>query len=255
MPVLVPRLARPVATLGRYALLLAHAFGSVDDFRIYRRNIIEQMVRIGIESIPIIALAAGFSGAVTTVQAAYQLVSPFIPRTIIGSIVAPSIILELAAVVSAFILAGRVGARISAELGTMRVTEQIDALESLGRSPASHLLLPKVLACILMIPVLVVFADVMALVAGWFISKQSLPITDQDFAYGARIFWQPFNAWYSLIKATAFAATIGLVSCYYGYNTQHGAAGVGRSTTGAVVSSSVLILLLDLILAKLLLVP
>ena len=127
------------------------------------------------------------------------------------------------------------------------------ALESLGRSPASHLLLPRVIACLVIIPILVIFADVVAVVSGWFAAKQALPITDQDFAYGARTFWRPFDAWYSLIKAFFFAAAIALISCYWGFTTQQGAEGVGRSTTGAVVTSSVVILLLDLVLAQLLL--
>src|SRR5690606_24931805 len=124
-----------------------------------------------------------------------------IPIYVVGAVVTQSIILELGPVLVGLILAGRIGARYAAELGTMRVTEQIDALESLGRSPSSHLLIPRVLACLLMIPILVIFADVVALVAGWLAAKQALPITDQDFAYGARIFWRPFDAWYSLIKA------------------------------------------------------
>jgi phospholipid/cholesterol/gamma-HCH transport system permease protein len=159
----------------------------------------------------------------------------------------------LGPVLVGLILAGRIGARYAAELGTMRVTEQIDALESLGRSPASHLLIPRVLACLLMIPVLVIFADVVGVASGWLAAKQALPVTDADFTYGARVFWRPFDAWYSIIKAFFFAGAIGLVSCYMGYTTKQGAEGVGRSTTGAVVTASVLILLLDTILAKVLL--
>lgn len=244
---------RPLVALGRYALLLVQAGVSLQEVRIYRRNLRDEMVRIGVESIPIVALAAFFSGAVTTVQTSYQLVSPLIPRSVIGSIVAPSMILELGAVVTAFILAGRVGARIAAELGTMRVTEQIDALESLGRSPASHLLIPRVLAGLLMIPILTVFANVMAVVAGWFLVKQVLPITDADFVYGMQYYWRPFDGWYSIIKAFFFAGAITLIPCYVGFNTKQGAEGVGRATTTAVVNASVLILLLDVLLAKILL--
>ena len=126
------RLSQPLISIGRFALLLVKASGSLRYFSTYRQNLFTQMVRIGIESLPIVALAAAFSGAVTTVQTAYLLVSPFIPDSIIGAVVVPSLILELGAVVTAFILAGRVGARIAAELGTMRVTEQIDALEAMG---------------------------------------------------------------------------------------------------------------------------
>jgi phospholipid/cholesterol/gamma-HCH transport system permease protein len=156
-------------------------------------------------------------------------------------------------VLTGLILAGRIGARYAAELGTMRVTEQIDALESLGRSPSSHLIIPRVLAGLIMIPVPTVFADVMGIGAGWFSMKLVLPISDADFAYGARTFWRSFDATYSVVKAFFFAGCITIISCYMGFNTQQGAEGVGRSTTGAVVSSSVMILLLDVVLTKLLL--
>jgi phospholipid/cholesterol/gamma-HCH transport system permease protein len=243
-----------LAAVGRFAGLIGEMSRGFGEVRTWVPRTLAEAHNIGLGSLFIVLLIAAFAGGVTALQAGYQFTGN-IPIYVVGAIVTQSIILELGPVLVGLILAGRIGARYAAELGTMRVTEQIDALESLGRSPSSHLLIPRVLACVLMIPVLVVFADVMALAAGWFAAKQALPITDQDFAYGARIFWRPFDAWYSVIKAGFFALTIGLVSCYYGYHTQHGAAGVGRSTTGAVVSSSVLILLLDLVLAKLLLVP
>ncbi len=243
-----------LSSVGRFAGLVAEMTRGLAEVRTWVPRTFTEAHNIGVGSLFIVLLISAFAGGVTALQAGYQFTGN-IPIYVVGAIVAQSIILELGPVLVGLILAGRIGARYAAELGTMRVTEQIDALESLGRSPASHLLLPRVLACLVMIPVLVVFADVIALVAGWFAAKQALPITDQDFAYGARIFWRPFDAWYSVIKAACFAVTIGLVSCYYGYTTQHGAAGVGRSTTGAVVTSSVLILLLDLLLAKLLLVP
>jgi phospholipid/cholesterol/gamma-HCH transport system permease protein len=134
----------------------------------------------------------------------------------------------------------------------MRVTEQIDALESLGRSPASHLIIPRVLAATLMLPVLVIIADVVAIASGLISVKQVLPVTNADFAYGAKAFWKPFDAYYSLIKATSFGFAIGLISCYMGFNTKQGAEGVGKATTAAIVSSSVVILLLNALLAKLL---
>jgi phospholipid/cholesterol/gamma-HCH transport system permease protein len=243
-----------LASVGRFAGLVGEMGRGLGEVRTWLPRTVSEAHNIGLGSLFIVLLISAFAGGVTALQAGYQFTGN-IPIYVVGAIVTQSIILELGPVLVGLILAGRIGARYAAELGTMRVTEQIDALESLGRSPSSHLLIPRVLACLLMIPVLVVFADVVALVAGWLAAKQALPITDQDFAYGARIFWRPFDAWYSVIKAACFALTIGLVSCYHGYHTQHGAAGVGRSTTGAVVSSSVLILLLDLLLAKLLLVP
>src|SRR2546422_69442 len=148
---------------------------------------------------------------------------------------------------------GRIGARYAAELGTMRVTEQIDALESLGRSPISHLLLPRVLAGLLVVPALTMFANGMGLFVGWITAKQSLGITDADFTYGARFFFRPLDLWYSLIKSYWFAGAVTVIPCYIGYNTQQGAEGVGRAATTAVVAASVSILLLDVVITKLLL--
>ena len=136
----------PVAAFGRYSRLLFHAFGAVAEISSYRSNVWRQMVKVGVESLPIVILAATFSGAVSTVQTSYQLVSPLIPRSIVGAIITSSMILELGAVVTGFILAGRVGARIAAELGTMRVTEQIDALETMGLNSVGYLIVPRVIA-------------------------------------------------------------------------------------------------------------
>jgi phospholipid/cholesterol/gamma-HCH transport system permease protein len=156
-------------------------------------------------------------------------------------------------VLTALILAGRIGARYAAELGTMRVTEQIDALESLGRSPVSHLLLPRVLAGLLVVPALTMFANATGIVVGYMVAKGSLGLTYGDFEYGARYFFRPLDLWYSLIKSYCFASAVTLIPCYIGFNTQQGAEGVGRSTTTAVVSASVAILLLDALTTKLLL--
>ena len=135
----------------------------------------------------------------------------------------------------------------------MRVTEQIDALESLGRSPVSHLLLPRILAGILVIPALTVLANVMGIVSGYFAARASLDLTTTDFAYGSRYFFHTFDLYYSVIKAYFFSAAVTVIPCYIGYHTQQGAEGVGRATTTAVVSASVTILLLDTVLAKVLL--
>jgi phospholipid/cholesterol/gamma-HCH transport system permease protein len=243
----------PVAALGRYSLLLYHAFGSLGDFKVYRKNISEQMMRVGIDSIPIVALAAAFSGAVTTVQTAYQLVSPFIPKTIIGSIVVPSMILELGAVVTGFILAGRVGARIAAELGTMRVTEQIDALEAMGLNSIGYLIVPRVLAGIVMFPVLYIAASFIGITGGLLVGSLSGYVTAGEFIDGAREFFQPFDPIFGVIKSLVFGFVITSISCYKGYFTGGGAEGVGKSTTQAAVTSCVYLLLADLVLAVVLL--
>ncbi len=247
------QLLRPFRSMGRYSILMYNALTSLSEFGVYRKNLFEQMVRIGNESIPIVALAAAFSGAVTTVQTAYQLVSPLIPKTIIGSIVAPSMILELGAVVTGFILAGRVGARIAAELGTMRVTEQIDALEAMGLNSIGFLIMPRVLAGLVMFPVLYVLACLVGISGGIIVADLGGYLTAGQFVQGAREFFQPFDAWFGLIKALTFGFIITSISCFKGYYTKGGAEGVGRSTTQAAVTSCVYLLLADLALAVLLL--
>ncbi|MEM9667213.1 MAG: ABC transporter permease, partial [Bacteroidota bacterium] len=202
----------PVRSLGRYTLLLTQAFSLLGEVRMYRKNLVEQMVKIGIDSIPIVAMAAAFSGAVTTVQTAYQLVSPFIPKTIIGSIVVPSMVLELAAVVTAFILAGRVGARISAELGTMRVTEQIDALEVMGLNSIGYLIVPRVVAGVLMFPVLYIVACAVGIGGGMFLGDLSGMVSAGEFVQGARDFFQPFDPVFGVIKSLVFGFIITSVS-------------------------------------------
>ncbi len=244
----------PLAAVGRFADLMVEMGRGLVEVKIWFPRTMEEAWSIGVGSLFIVLMISSFTGGVTALQAGYQFTGN-IPIYVVGSLVTESVVLELGPVLVALILAGRIGARYAAELGTMRVTEQIDALESLGRSPASHLLIPRVLACLLMIPVLVVIADFVAVGTGWVIAKSTLGISNQDFAYGARVYWHPLDGWYSIIKGFFFAAAIGLISCYRGYTTQQGAEGVGRSVTGAVVTTSVLVLLLDVILAKLILKP
>jgi len=249
----IPRSLRPFHALGQYTLLLLQAFSALGEFKTYRKNLVQQMVRIGIDSIPIVAMAAAFSGAVMTVQTAYQLVSPFIPKTVIGAVVAPSMILELAAVVTGFILAGRVGARIAAELGTMRVTEQIDALEAMGLNSVSYLIVPRVLAGMIMVPVLYIAATFIGILSGIIVANLGGFLSTGEFLQGARQFFKPFDPIFGVIKSFVFGFVITSISCYKGYFTQGGAEGVGRSTTQAAVLSCVYILVADLVLAIVLL--
>jgi len=232
--------------VGRVSLLVADIVRSLSEVRVWFPRMMTEAWNIGVGSLFIVLLISGFAGAVTALQARYQFTGT-IPIYYLAGVIVESIVLELGPVLTGLVLAGRIGARYAAELGTMRVTEQIDALESLGRSPGSHLIVPRVIAG------LTILADVMGIGAGWFSMKLVLPITDADFAYGARSFWRSFDASYSVIKAFFFAGSITIISCYMGFNTKQGAEGVGRATTGAVVASSVLILLLDVLLANLLL--
>jgi phospholipid/cholesterol/gamma-HCH transport system permease protein len=241
-----------LAHVGRLSLLVAELFRGLAEWRIWVPRTFTEAANIGAGSLFIVLLIAGFAGAVTAFQAGYQWQTS-LPVYVLGTLIVSTIVLELGPVLIGLVLAGRIGARYAAELGTMRVTEQIDALESLGRSPASHLIIPRVLAALIMLPVLTIFADFMAVLAGWWSVKQVLPVTDEDFTYGAQYFWRPFDGYYSLIKAFFFGGAIGLISCYMGFNTQQGAEGVGKSTTTAVVASSVMILILNTLLAKILL--
>src|SRR5215207_877853 len=238
--------------VGRLSYFVVEGLRGLSEVRIWWPRMMVEAWNIGAGSLFIVMLISAFAGAVTALQTGYQFTGS-IPYYVVGTLVVSSIILELGPVLTALILAGRIGARYAAELGTMRVTEQIDALESLGRSPASHLVIPRVLAGLIMIPALTVLANLSGVLSGWISVKAVLPVTDADFIYGAQYYWRPWDAYYSIIKAFFFAGSITIIACYMGFNTQQGAEGVGRSTTTAVVTSSVLILVLDTVLTRLLL--
>ncbi len=243
-----------LAHVGRFSLMVAELFRVLGEWRIWLPRTMDEARNIGAGSLFIVLLVSSFAGAVTALQTGYQFQGN-LPYYVVGTLVVESIVLELGPVLTALVLAGRIGARYAAELGTMRVTEQIDALESLGRSPMSHLIIPRVLAGLVMIPVLTIFANAIGVLAGWWSAKQVLPIGNADFTYGAQYYWRPFDAYYSIIKAFFFAGAITLIPCYMGFNAQQGAEGVGKATTTAVVATSVTILILDTLLAKLLLHP
>ena len=246
---------RVVEGFGAYCILLFRAFNLPRDLspRLYGKNLIDQMVQIGIDSIPIVALATAFTGGVTTVQAIYQLENPLLPLTIVGTFAQQSIILELASLVTAFVLCGRVGARIAAELGTMRVKEQIDALEAMGLNSTSYLVVPRVLAGVLMFPVLYVVAAVVGMLTSALVAELSPELSLGVFWEGARLFFRPFDITFGLVKSLVFGFAITSVACYTGYNTEGGAEGVGASTTRATVLGCVFVLFADYLLAEILL--
>jgi phospholipid/cholesterol/gamma-HCH transport system permease protein len=222
------------------------------EWRVWVPRTMQQTMAVGYGSLFIVLLVAGFAGAVTSLQAGYQFTGQ-LPLYVAGGIISESMILELGPVLTGLILAGRIGARYAAELGSMRVTEQIDALESLGRSPVTHLLLPRILAGLIAIPVLVMMANAFGIVVGFITAQSSLGLTYADFEFGARYFFRPLDLWYSLVKSYAFAGAVTIIPCYIGFNTQQGAEGVGRSTTQAVVAASVTVLMLDTLLTKIIL--
>jgi phospholipid/cholesterol/gamma-HCH transport system permease protein len=232
-----------LAHFGRFSMMVLEMIRGLPEWRIWMPRTITESYNIGVGSLPIVVVISAFAGAVTAFQAGYQWQSS-LPVYVLGTLIVSTIVLELGPVLIGLVLSGRIGARYAAELGTMRVTEQIDALESLGRSPASHLIIPKVVAGFLMVPALTIVADMIAIGSGWYSVKQVLPMTNEDFTYGAQYYWRPFDGYYSVIKAFCFGGAIALISCYMG---------VGKATTGAVVTSSVVILIINAVLARVLL--
>jgi phospholipid/cholesterol/gamma-HCH transport system permease protein len=212
---------------------------------------IRQMRGIGVDSIPLTVIVAAFIGGVIAIQVRYQLF-PGVQLSIIGLSVRLMQVLELGPLLTGLVLTGRVGARMTAEIGTMRVTEQIDALETLSYDPLAFLIVPRLLACLVMLPCLVILADATGLFSGYLVSVFVTGVTKQDFVSGVRLGFGTFQVIYSLLKATLFGAAIAFVCSYEGFVTEAGAEGVGRSTAKAVVITSVVILVLDTLTAALL---
>jgi len=262
-PAQAPWPERRLASLGRTAArVLEHAGGMamllwrtlVYTFtgRIPLREVAAQVYWMGIGSIPIVLVTSALAGIVLSQQGGYQLTSN-IPIEYLGSVVTSSMVLEMGPVLTAVVLIGRVGARITAELGTMRVSEQIDALYSLGRDPVRTLVAPRIIAGIISVPILVAMADFMGVMAGMTAAQWTLGLGRDSFFYGARIFWNDWDLFYSLFKALAFGFVIPLVASHMGLATRGGAEGVGRYTTSAVVTMTLAVLILDALFPPLLL--
>jgi phospholipid/cholesterol/gamma-HCH transport system permease protein len=214
----------------------------------------DEAVQIGVGSLFLVALVSTFMGAVTTVQTAFNMVSPLIPDYVISQVVREMTVLELAPTIIAVIYAGKVGSSMAGGLGTMRITEQIDALEVMGINSVSYLVLPKILASILMYPLLVIVAGACALLGGYVVGTLGEIITPNDYVYGLRFGYNPFTITFALIKSVVFAFLVSSISSYQGYYTQGGALEVGVSSTKAVTNSVIAVLLADYFLAQLLLV-
>lgn len=239
--------------VGKYGLLLYKAFRSLLEVRSYKKNLVSELTKIGYESVPIVLLTGVFTGAVMTLQTAYQLEIAFIPRSVIGAITSESILIELAAVITSLVLAGKVGARIATELGTMRVSEQIDALESMGFNSVSFLVLPRVTAGLVMFPILYIVASVSGVLGGLIAGMVSGALPAAEFMQGAREFFYPWDVSFGLLKAFVFGFVITSVSCFKGYYASGGAEGVGNGTTQATVLSCIYVLLADFALAAIVL--
>jgi phospholipid/cholesterol/gamma-HCH transport system permease protein len=240
-----------LAHTGRFAQFVGDIGRGFFEVRTWMPELIKQMRGIGVDSLPLVVIVAGFLGAVSAFQTRYQLF-PGVQLSVIGLIVRQSIVLELGPLLTALVLAGRVGAKMTAEIGTMRVTEQIDALETLAFDPVAFLAVPRLLAALVMVPMLVLVANFMAIVSAFLTLVMATDVTPLDFKAGLQLAFIPFQLWYSIIKSIGFGAAIALVCTYEGYVSGSGAEGVGRSTAKAVVITSVAILVYDAIIAALL---
>jgi phospholipid/cholesterol/gamma-HCH transport system permease protein len=240
-------------TLGKFVLFIVSMLRNKERFKVYVRRVIDECIIIGTNSIIIVAIVSFFIGAVTSVQTAYNLVSPLVPKSTIGTIVRDMTVLELAPTIICVVLAGKVGSNIAGGLGSMRITDQIDALEVMGINAASYLVLPKIIAGIITIPCLVMIAGFLSIYGGYLAAILTGACTEQDYISGIRYDFNTFNVPFALIKAFVFSILITTISSFKGYYTKGGALEVGMASTSAVTSSCIAILLADYLLAQLLL--
>ena len=224
-----------------------------EKFSIYWRQLVRELDNFGYGSMGIVALTSVFMGAVITIQTVYNLVNPLVPMSAVGIVARDSIILEFSPTMMSLVLAGKIGSSIASEIGTMRVTEQIDALEIMGINASAYLVLPKVVAAILIFPFVVSISLFLGIFGGWFAGTMAGVISSAEFIKGIQDSFVPFNITFAMIKTLTFAYIITTVSAYHGYHTEGGALEVGQSSTNAVVYSSILILVFDYILTQLIL--
>ena len=239
-------------SIGKYFLFLHSLLVNRETFKTYAKLVLDECVKVGINSITLIAIVSVFMGAVTTIQTAYNLVSPLIPSYVVALVVRDMVLLELAPTIIGIIFAGKVGSSIAGELGTMRITEQIDALEVMGINSSSYLVLPKIIATLLMFPLLVVLSATLSLWGGYIAADFTGVISTEDYVYGIKDQLNEFMVLFAMIKAFVFAFLISSISSYKGYYTTGGALEVGKASTSAVTNSVIAILCADYLLAQLL---
>jgi len=240
-----------VDAVGRFTLLTLDVLGNWTALFKSRGRIVDQMMFVGVSSLPLIFLTSIFVGAVSTWQTAYQ-IKNYVPMRYLGTAVGRAIIIELSPVLTALVVAGRVGAGMAAELGSMKVTEQVDALETMAISPVRFLVFPRVVSGIIMLPILTVFSDIIAISGAMAVAVLILGVSQETFVSGLKLFFQVSDLMAGLLKAAVFGFIISMVGCYQGLATVGGAVGVGKSTTRAVVVASVAILVADYLIAVLL---
>ena len=246
-------LTSSLATFGRYCLFMRRVFALPDRGRIFLRRTVQEISKLGIDSIPLVIIISIFIGAVIAIQMQLNIASPLIPAYSVGLATRDIVLLEFSNSILCLILAGKVGSNIASEIGTMRVTEQIDALEIMGVNSANYLVLPKIIGFVLFMPALVVICMATSLIGGYLVAVVTDLITVSRYVYGLQALFQEWYVWYGLIKSVVFALIIASVASFYGYYVKGGALDVGKASTNGVVASSILILLFDVILTKLLL--
>jgi phospholipid/cholesterol/gamma-HCH transport system permease protein len=239
--------------MGRLALMLKGSIAKPENAKVYWIEFMEQCNDIGIRSLPIVLIISVFLGMVLTVQTAYQLISPLVPKPVVAGIVRDSTILELSPTVICIVLAGVVGSKIASELGNMRVSEQIDALEIMGINTKTYLVLPKIVAALFMVPCLIVLSIAVSIWGGYVAGMFSSILTREQFYQGLTQGFLPYNLFFAMAKSFTFAFIISVVPAYYGYYVQGGALEIGRASTTSVVVSCILILVADYGLSVLLL--
>ena len=240
-------------TIGQYFLFHKDVFSRPPRRKLFWRQVFSEIWRLGMDSLPIVILLSIFMGAALTIQLNFNTDSPWLPLYTIGFIARQTIILEFSPTIISLILAGKVGSRISSEIGTMRVTEQIDALEVMGINPANYLVLPKVIACMFFHPILIMLSIGFAILGGYFAGVTVGMMSSYAFVYGLQFDFHAFDLFYALFKTVIFAYLTTTISAYYGYFTRGGALEVGRASTKAVVQSSIMIIAFNLVVTQLML--
>ena len=239
--------------IGRYFMLMSKTFSRPEKFSIYRKRVLVEMASLGLNSIGIVAIISVFMGAVIAIQMALNLESPFIPQYLIGYATRESMLLEFSSTVVALILAGKVGSNIASEIGTMRITEQIDALEIMGVNSSSYLILPKIIATVIFFPFLTIMSMGIGIAGGYLISVLTGAVNPEASLTGIRYDFKPFYITYSRVKSAVYAFIITSISGFFGYYANGNSLEVGRASTRAVVVSSIVILIFNLILTQILL--
>ncbi len=239
--------------IGKYCIFMRQVCRSPEKWRVFGRNILAEIDKVGVDSLGIVTIISLFVGAVVCIQTANNLDNPFIPNFTVAFATRECIILEFSPTIICLVLAGKVGSNISSEIGTMRITEQIDALDIMGINSAGYLSAPKIVAMIVSVPLLVIYSIAVGIYGGYLAGKYTGLVPPDDFIYGIHFSLKPHYIPYSLFKSTIFGFIIASISSYCGYYTHGGALEVGKSSTRAVVVSSIVVLIFNLIITQILL--